>query len=106
MTLLQAAPFLIAFMSAGIGLICVMGAHLAADYSRRSGAVPKGTPDFYVFHKSPLGFGLGPSFRAIYSNAHRIYESRFISTCIYIARAAFLLALIAFIVGGALFLMR
>lgn len=106
MTFLQAAPFLIAFMSAAAGIICVTGAHLAADHNRRRGAVAKGSPDFFVFSKNPAVFGVVPSFRAIYSSAHRIYDSRFISACIHIARAAFLLAVIAFVVGVALSILR
>jgi hypothetical protein len=101
MTLLQAAPFLIAFLSTATAFISVTGAHLAAEHSKRNGIVPKGTRDFFVFSKNPAVLGVVPSFRAIYSDVHHVYGSRFITGCIQISRVGFAAGLALFVVGVA-----
>lgn len=88
----QAALFIAGWLSFATGMISSMGAHLAADHSRRNGLVPRKTPDFYDFSKNVFYFGVGPSFRAIFSDAHRHYKSRFITRCVKVARMTFVLA--------------
>lgn len=88
----QAAFGIAGWLSMATGMISSMGAHLAADHRRRNGFVPRKTPDFYDFSKNVFYFGIGPSFRTIFSDAHRHYNSRFITRCVKVSRAAFVLA--------------
>lgn len=91
MTVIQVCLFLAAWLSGAIAMIRSIGAHLAADHSKRNGLVPKKTSDFYDFSTNPFFYGVGPSFKAIFSDVHRQYDSRFITRCIKIARAAFVM---------------
>ena len=102
MTGVAGALFIAAFSSLAIGLTAAVGAHLAADHSKRSGAVPKSTKDFFVFSKSPLLFGVVPSISAIFSDVHRRYDSRFITRCFHIARVTLLLGVVV-LAGAAVF---
>ncbi len=88
----QAALAIAGWFSLAAGMISSMGAHFAADHRRRNGLVPWKTPDFYDFSKNVFYFGIGPSFRTIFSDAHRHYKSRFITHCVKVARVAFVLA--------------
>jgi hypothetical protein len=102
MTVVQVCLFLAAWLSGAIAMVSSIGAHLAADHSNRNGLVPKKTSDFYDFSTHPFFYGVGPSFKAIFSNVHRQYDSRFITRCIKIARVAFVLAptfLVAFVIS-------
>lgn len=102
MTALQVCLFLAAWLSVATAIVSSIGAHLAADHSKRNGLVPRKTSNFYVFHTTVFRLGVGPSFKAIFSDAHRQYESRFITRCIKIARVAFVLAptfLVAFVIS-------
>ena len=99
MTFLQAAPFLIAFMSAATALISVAAAHFAADHSKRNGIAPESAPEFFVFSKNSMILGVVPSFRMIYSDGHRIYGSRFITRCIQTSRVGFAIAVILLVFG-------
>ncbi|KIC58901.1 hypothetical protein RM53_06780 [Brevundimonas nasdae] len=98
----QAALFIAGWFSLATGMVSSMGAHLAADHSRRNGLVPRKTPDFYDFSKNVFSFGIGPSFRTIFSDVHRQYKSRFITRCVKVSRVAFVLAaafLAAFVIS-------
>ena len=88
----QAALGIAGWLSLATGMVSSMGAHLAADHSRRNGLVPRKTQDFFHVSKGVFHFGIGPSFRAIFSDVHRHYESGFITRCVKIARVAFVLA--------------
>jgi len=102
MSALQVCLFLAAWLSIATAIVSSIGAHLAADHSKRNGLVPKKTSDFYDFSTHPFFYGVGPSFKAIFSDVHRQYDSRFITRCIKIARVAFVLAptfLAAFVIS-------
>ena len=88
----QAVLAIAGWFSLATGMVSSMGAHLAADHRRRNGLVPRKTPDFYDFSRNVFYFGIGPSFRTIFSDAHRHYKSRFITRCVKVARVAFVLA--------------
>lgn len=91
MTFLQPALLIAFALSMITALVSTTFAHFAADHSRRSGLVPPTTPVFFVFSKNPAIFGVVPSFQEIYSATHRLYDNRFITGCIYVARPAFIL---------------
>lgn len=92
----QVALAIVGWLSMATGMVSSMGAHLAADHRRRNGLVPRKTPDFYDFSKNVFYFGIGPSFRTIFSDAHRHYKSRFITRCVKVSRVAFVLAAASF----------
>lgn len=92
MTFLQPVLLIAFALSMITALVSTTFAHFAADHSRRSGLVPPTTPVFFVFSKNPVIFGVVPSFQEIYSATHRLYDNRFITGCVYIARPAFILA--------------
>jgi hypothetical protein len=91
MTIIQVTLSIGLWLSMATGLLAALGAHLAADHSKRNGIVSKRTSDFFDFSKDVFYFGIGPSFHAIFSDVHRRYESRFITRCIYAARTGFVL---------------
>jgi hypothetical protein len=92
MTTVQATFAICLWLSLATGIFAALGAHLAADHSKRNGVVPKRTSDFFRLSKSMFSIGIGPSLQDIFSNVHRRYESRFITRCIYAARVVFALA--------------
>lgn len=96
MNTVQAVLAIAGWFSLATGMVSSMGAHLAADHRRRNGLVPRKTPDFYDFSKNVFYFGIGPSFRTIFSNAHRHYKSRFITRCVKVSRVGFVLAAASF----------
>jgi len=91
MSAVQVVLFIAAWLSLAIGMVSSIGAHLAADHSKRNGLAPSKTSDFYGFSTNPFFYGVGPSFKAIFSDVHRQYGSRFITRCIKVSRVAFVL---------------
>jgi len=54
MSAVQVVLFIAAWLSLAIGMVSSIGAHLAADHSKRNGLAPSKTSDFYGFSTNPF----------------------------------------------------
>ncbi|MFN7129499.1 MAG: hypothetical protein ACK4OJ_10580 [Brevundimonas sp.] len=75
-------------LSAATAVATSLGAHFAADYFKRNKIVQKSAPDFIRSGPPPFFLETGISLGDIFSETHKAYGNKFISRCVYIARAS------------------
>ena len=83
MTLPATVFCLIAIGVAALNAAAVFAAAFEAGRLRANGEVPRETPDFLLSLWDPFSTRF---IEHVYTNAHALYRSRFITRCVYIVR--------------------